>query len=462
MLNGETAVARCSVFKSPDGLFAYVNVPGGSGGAFPPAEEILRSLSDNGVVFGVDREKVDSLVRNRLWDTRFEVACGNPPKPGVAARIEHLVDVSKSGKPRQKTDGSVDHYDLQIIINVRAGDPLAKRIPPVPGEKGTDVTGKTIVPPPPADARLLAGPGTVIASADPDLLVAAIDGALTVSPEGRIEVRSEKLISGDIDYATGNISFAGSLKINGAVRAGFQVSTEGNVLITGAVEDAVVTSKCSIEILGGAAGGGKGRLAALRDVKVRYIENFSAAANHDIVVSEDAVQCKLFSRGFIRARSVIGGVATVGKGVEAENLGNQAEVKTVIDLGGQLEVIKKKDEALRRLAHLVTEIGLAKETMFSLVRESMDESGVMPSKTIVRFNVLKAKKCEHVQEYESTQKKIQELAEAERNITTPVIKVKRLYPNTVVRYGTAEKLFAGTLTGVVIFPENGTFTVNRG
>lgn len=453
-------MTRLSVMHTPDGLRAFLAVPETDGGTYPEVAELEKALRERGVVYGIDKAKLQEMAKHGVRNIRIQVAEATPSVPPVPGRLDVLVNTSGMGKPRERQDGSVDHRDLNLVINVQAGDPLVRRIPPVPGKEGTDVFGKPIKVPPPQDVKFKMGTGTEISSDDPNLLVAAIDGAVIVDHGGRVEVRTEKVIHGDIDYSTGNVTFNGDLRVAGTVRAGFEVSSKGKLTVSGNVEETTVISKGDLEVAGGAAGSGKGELRAGGCVTIRYAENFRITAEKGIVVTEDAMHCKILTKGMVQARSIVGGILSAAKGVEAENLGNNAEVKTVVDVGGQYLLTQQKNACLRKMTHLVTDVGTAKEEMYGLVRDSMDESGKLSGNVEEKLGELREKRDESRKAYGQFQERTESIEEQLKNLPEPIVKARNIYPNTVVRYGNVEKLFREPQTNTLILFEDGKIVVS--
>jgi uncharacterized protein (DUF342 family) len=300
-------VASITITRSADGLIAFCKVTDApAAGAYPTALELLNTIKGSKIVYGVDEAAVRQMATEKIYNIPREIARGLPPQKSVDASLDMLIDITEQGKPRMLPDGRVDFHDLQTVINVRKGTPLIRRQPGVPGKDGLTVLGTPYKCAPPRECRLISGKGTVIEPANPDLLVAAIDGALAITPDGFVEVRTEKSIPGDIDFSTGDIAFSGDLKIGGSVRAGFKVSAEGNIQINGGVEDAEVTSGGTLVIHGGAVGSSNGKLRSQGSIKVRHIENFSAEARHDIIIAEDAMHATLSAGGNITVKSILG------------------------------------------------------------------------------------------------------------------------------------------------------------
>ncbi|MDD5675141.1 MAG: FapA family protein, partial [Chitinivibrionales bacterium] len=361
-----------------------------------------------------------------------------------------LIDVSGRGKPRMLPDGRVDHHDLQTVINIRKGTPLVRRTPPAPGKEGISVFGSVLKPPPVHDWVFKIGKGTEVAKDNPNLVVAAIEGALALSPDGTVEVHTEKSIPSDIDYSTGNLSFSGDLKINGTVRAGFKIAADGNVLIRGGVEDAEVSCSGNLEILGGARGAAHGFLTCKGTLKVRHIENFSASAQNDIIIMEDAIHSTLTAGKNISVKSLLGGRVSAGDTLTAETIGGSAEIHTTVDIGRIFKLRQKTIALSAERATLENELRSTNDAIYELVQGGMDGAGVLDAGALARLNAIKQNK-------QKTRERLStialELGEVEKDLkqqANPVVKARTVFRGTVVVLGETERTIDEKMTNVVI------------
>jgi uncharacterized protein (DUF342 family) len=454
-------VDRISVTKTPDGLKAFMAVPESMVANYPPFDDLKKFLVDFGVVYGIDDNALHQMVRNKTYNIPVEVAHGTPVTPATPGRIDILVDVSSRGKPKARAGGRVDLRDLGYVVNVRKNAQIIRRIPPVPGKEGKMVTGKTLGVIQPPNLMLLPGKGTRILEGDPNMLVADVDGAVMVYPNGKAEVLTDKVIPSSIDYATGNIFFSGNLQIKGTVRSGFEVEAEGNVWITGSVEDAKVSALADLEIVGGAAGSGNGIIKCAGRLKTRHIQNLTVRAR-DVVVSEDVVHCDIWAEAGISAKAIVGGTVSAGKLIEADSVGTEAEAKTVVDLGGMGVLLKQKYDLLRDLATVTGDIGTLKGTMFRLVRDEMDEKGELPAGPLSRLEELRKQNRELLDKNDAIQKEVETIDEKLKSSTVPVLRAGVVFPNTVIKAGNLEKLVKEKLVNVVITLDQNAIVVNRG
>lgn len=448
-----------TVYHTKDGLGAFLKVNATSDGSYPTVEELKQILSRHGVVHGIDERVLLAMVEKNVTTERIKVASGTPASAGVDGKLHYFVDISRRGKPLVREDGSVDHRQLHFAANVQRGQPLVQRIPPVAGVEGRDVFGRTIFVTAPKDVMLPGGEGTALDEANPDVLLAARDGAMQMGSEGRIEVGSAWCIRGDVDYATGNVDFSGELRIGGLVRSGFSVRCLGKLSI-GALEDATVDGRGTIEILGGATGAGKGSISGGETIRIKYVENFRAEAQRDIIVTEDVLNCTLWARRGISARCIIGGLTTVGQQLEAVNLGNSAETRTIVVVLGRYLHLKEREKCLKQCELGTAALKTTREAMFELVRDEMDESGELAPQSLERLEALKSQLAEVDEELGRQRRQCAVLERRAQNTAPPTIRAHSIYPNTIIRYGGLEKIIREELKNVSIVLEPEHITIN--
>jgi uncharacterized protein len=438
-----------SVTNTPDGMKAFLYVSDVFG-YYPDENQLVSELHEHGVTFGIDPDAIKTMVEKKTINTYVEVAQGIALIAGTPGKIEVLIDISNKGKPRKLADGRVDYRDISYVVNVDKETPLLRHVAPVQGQCGRTVFDKQIAPPPVADVRFCAGKGTKFASDDNNVLLADINGDLIVHAGGAIEVVDQKTISGNIDYSTGNIKFPGNLRINGTVRAGFEVETEGSCFIAGNVEDAQILCHHDLEIIGGAIGASKGCLKCGGSLKVKHAANFTLLAGGDIRILENTLHCILSTDGNITAKAIVGGTVAAWKAIEAETIGTEAEAKTIVDLGGRFILMQRKYGLLKQLTGLMVEIGTMKENIFLLVRNEMDAEGMLHEGSMERLKTIKDRHRQCKEKYGQVQTDIEAVDKKLKDSPIPFLKAHTVFPNTIIKFGTFEKLIKEKLTRVRI------------
>ncbi len=400
----------------------------------------MADLKEYGVVHGIKKDIIERMALEQVCDERILIAEGTLPEPGVDGRFEILIDTSGIGKPKRREDGSVDHKELKKVINVKKGQPLIRRIPPQPGKKGRSILGKDIDPPKSKDAVLSPSLGTEILEENPDLLVAATDGAVSLNTAGGMEVRTAKVINGDIDYSTGNISFSGDLKITGGVRAGFSIKADGNLTISGHVEDTEVSSSGDMEITGGAVGSNNGKLIIGGSLKVHHLENFTVQARKSIMVIDSILHSSIRTEALVKAKTIVGGQIEAAHGIEAGTIGSASETKTVIKIGNVFFLLQQRKMVNEKQQEIRGGLIKCKEEIFTLVKNDMDSNGKLGHEDEPKLEELK--ECVHKLNKQLS-KLVHRLEEIEiklKDNPNPVIKANVVFPNTVIRFGLVEKI----------------------
>lgn len=452
-------MSKVLVYSTRDKMRALVYVSKQFKDDFPEVAEITDVLSRHGVIFGIDIEKVREFVEKKICDEKIEVAFGKPVTHGKAGKLDFLIEMSDVGKPKMLPNGRVDHMELKKLVNVKKGEELVRRIPPVPGADGVSVLGINIKPPEPEDAVLHVGFGTAISEKDPNLLIAANDGALIVDSDGSIEVKTSRTISSDIDYSTGNITFSGDLKVNGSVRSGFSVKAEGALEVIGSVEDATIESESDVEIRGGASGKKRGIISCRGNLKIKHLENFNAKVHKDITVTSTILHSDVYCGGQIKAGAIVGGQIRVTHGMDVGEIGTEFGVKTLILLGYDEQILQLRRELEEEVESLNQIFRQKKEAAYHLVDVNLDDQGKINPEQEEELQELKDEAKVTQFKIMDVEKKLAKVLSKIANSPKPAIKASTIFPNTVFRYGDSEKTINNKLIGKTVTIENGNITM---
>jgi hypothetical protein len=183
----------------------------------------------------------------------------------------------QSLRPERQEDGSVDHYELNFVHNVEAGDVIAQ------WEELTDEAARTVAPRfIHQDKVFPAGKGTGIKRRDPDNLYAAVSGYVCYQ-DGRIVVNDTLTLPSEVDFHTGNINFVGNVIIGGSARGGFAIRGR-DITIQGQVEGARIEALRDLTCRGGVKGAKTAFLKAGRSMKLAFCEYGTLNAGADILV----------------------------------------------------------------------------------------------------------------------------------------------------------------------------------
>lgn len=313
------------------------------------AEEFLRDLDIKGVKFGILTSDIESYFKDSRYCTDIVVAEGQPVRHGTDARIEYYFDTDLSMKPTLNEDGSVDFFHLNTVCHCKKGDLLARRFPEDPGDPGYTIYGERLNPREVKRDPLRFGKN-IILSDDKQTITADADGHVTLN-DGQVVV-SNVLQVENVDMATGNINYDGSVKVNGNVVTNFSVKAKGNIEVSGVVEGAYLEAEGDIIIARGVNGMVKGTLKAGGNVVAKFIENAKVSASgyvstesilHSEVLSGSEIQVT-GRRGFIT-----GGRVCAANLIQVKTLGSPMGTDTIVEVGVDPEV-KRQVKQLQQQA----------------------------------------------------------------------------------------------------------------
>jgi len=300
---GETVAIELEpvVQLDPEGMTAAMKLlPPLPGSAVPDLATLQEMLREAGVVYGVELEALVRLGRQfddiPLAPAEILVARGVLPRQGTDAFLRFEVEVGPlPGKLLE--DGSMDFRERRMFVGVRAGELLACKVPATRGEAGRDVLGR------PAPAR--AGRDLAVKVSDD----AAFDestgeiralkaGVLSLVQGDSLKVCAMQLITGDVDFSTGNIDSRDSVKVGGAVHAGFIVKAGGDVELKGNLDGGSIISGGNVLLHGGISGS-KGLVEARGDIDCKFIERGKALAGGNAVLRRECYYATIHAGGDI-------------------------------------------------------------------------------------------------------------------------------------------------------------------
>lgn len=335
------ALEQClSVVLSEDKSTAYLEFSKQEEGFTCTLDELEQFIAGQGIKYGVLREALLVFVNQpeTYMNTQLKIAEGIAAVPGTDGYIKVLVgmDDASERRPLEAEDGRVDYKEVTRLNNVKSGQIIAERIPPVDGSVGQAVTGEEIPFRPGKDARFKVGKNVVI-NPDGSAMYAALDGLVTKTEGNKLNVFPVYEINGDVDYNIGNIDFVGTVVIRGNVLTGFKIKAAGDIRVVGGVEGAELEAGGSVEITGGIIGYNKGLVQAGHNVKCTFIQEGNVDAGEDVLVSQSIMHSNIRAgRGVICAGTkglIVGGSIQAGENVSARIVGNSMSTVTSIEVG---------------------------------------------------------------------------------------------------------------------------------
>lgn len=334
-----------------DAMFAWVTVQPPKGGAPVTPNQIVQGLAEVGVVFGIDEAALQQVCAAPEGG-HVVAAVGKPARNGDDARFELLVDVTRDRAPKVDDQGLIDFRELGDIPLVEAGQPLMRIIPDTAGFLGRNIRAEVLEPIRGKPGQFATDlPGAAVAEGDANLLCASLKG-LPVRLSDGVMVEQVVHFSG-ASIASGNITFDGTVYIDGDVLNGMKVQATGDIIVSGTVEGGQLDAGGSIKVLGGVIA--KASLKAGDSVSVRFIENSQIDAGVGIAIDNMALQSDLQAGNQIvvgiespKRGRLVGGSARAMMLIKTPLLGDPASAVTHV-LVGVNPVLEAESQELARL-----------------------------------------------------------------------------------------------------------------
>ncbi|WP_238653767.1 DUF342 domain-containing protein [Paenibacillus piscarius] len=375
-------------------------------------EDLDSFLFSHNIRFGIQRDIVQRISSNPeeyFWN-RVPIAIGEPAVNGQDGRVVLTVDMEEDRRPLEKEDGKVDYKELVRLHNVRKGQLIAKVIPAESGTMGKTVTGEELPCRPGKEARFKVGKN-VLVDQEETSMYAAIDGLVTLTDKGKINVFPVYEVNGDVDYSTGNIDFVGTVVIRGNVLTGFTVKSAGDIRVVGGVEGAELISGGSIEITGGIIGYNKGLVNAGQNVKVSFIQDGNVVAGEDIIVSQSIMHSNIRAGRDVLCNGskglIVGGVVQAGDRVVARTIGNTMSTATAIEVGVVPELRNEMNDLRQELRLLLENEDKTNKALY-LLGQLANNGQLSPDKIALRVK-LNATKQSHLREEKRIKERVLEI-----------------------------------------------------
>jgi uncharacterized protein (DUF342 family) len=370
---GKRLDAELKIVATDNLMTAFMTLTPAKGGKALGLEDILAALQQQGFTFGIAQDAIEAALARGHCE-RLPVAQGIPPVPGCAAHFKNLLEEREKHLLEADENAVVLYRDLSHLLLVKQGDLLLRRIPPLPGRDGTNIKGQVVSAPALPEIQFAdKNQGAVLDPLDANLRVAACAGQPVITRNGALV--NSMLEVNDLDLATGNIEFDGTIRIKGDVKAGMRLKASGDVIVLGTVESAHISAGGNVAVKGGIIGrpnaqaGGVGlpadtaRIECGGTLQAVFLENARVKAADSIHIDFYARQCELFARNEIvvgkrgaKNSHLAGGIAQATMLVKALNLGTPTGLKTLVQVGSDpyitQEIADKEVVFKRKLAEL--------------------------------------------------------------------------------------------------------------
>ncbi len=335
---------------APDEMTAALSLTPPQGGKAVAVEDVEQALADAGVVFGIDQAALRQACELGCCSV-LPVATGVLPQNGHDTVFESLIAHVVDRAPKLDENGLIDYREHGAVTVVQSGAPLMRRIPATAGVDGRTIRGRVLAARAGRDERFAARlAGAQVASDDPDLLQAAVTGQPVRVTRG---VMVEPVLRvAEVNMASGNIHFDGTVQVEGEVGQGMKIQASGDIVVKGMVDGGLLEAGGNIQVAGSVIA--HARLRAGGSVSARFAQGAHIEAGTVIALDDMALQCELQSLNqiIIGAKApqrgcLIGGSATAMMLLRVPVLGSDKGGVTKVLLGAN-PVLEAKYAALQQ------------------------------------------------------------------------------------------------------------------
>lgn len=321
-----------NIIVSANKLQAYLRVVFCEKGVKIDPQEVLNEIKNQGIKYGIKEEEIVDYCNKGEYFKELIVAEGVQVVHGTDAAIEYHFKTENIIEFKEKEDGTVDFKNINSILSIEKDGLLCTLKPATDGKNGIDIFGIEISHRPGKTLELPNGKNTY-RSPDNLKLYASVSGAIYVNSRN-IDINTVHTVK-NVDHTTGNIDFAGTVVIQGDVRAGFRVKAKDDIIVRGMVEGAVLEAGKDITISNGMNGRDAGSLIADGTITSKFLENATIKAGKN-VFSDAIINCNVFAGENIVLKGsrgiIIGGECVACESIRAKTIGTKNNIQSRLEI----------------------------------------------------------------------------------------------------------------------------------
>jgi len=292
-------IPLCTI--SADKMLADITIfPPVKGGTELSTDLIKEIFTEHDILFGFHDKQIQKLLnkskKNRIKLLRAPVASGLLPMDGKDSFLRFAIEVGPlPGKVLG--NGKIDFRERKMFVGVKEGQTIATRVPATAGTPGLNVSREQVEQIPGRDLPVIVSDDAIY-NEETGTITASKSGILSMVGENSIKVCSKQIISGNIDYSTGNIESHDAVEISGTILPGFKVVTHGDLLLGGNARSAIIKCKGNLVIKGGI----RGRQCKVKvdgDADFSFMEKGRLRVKGSVIIRKQAYYTRIMADGDI-------------------------------------------------------------------------------------------------------------------------------------------------------------------
>ena len=359
---------------------------------YPPSQngdvmtknEIINDLVKAGVKYGVIEQNLNAFLQNRVYFQDIVLAKGTPCVEGKDAKIIYYFNTDLSKKPKVNDDGTVDFHQLDTICHINKGDLIASLKPAIPGKPGINVCGSPISPAKVVHKILRHG-NKIHLSEDGEQMFSDVDGHVVLIDD-KVFVSDSFEVPADVDTSTGDIVYDGNVIVKGSVRTGYKVVANGDIIVEGVVEGAILEAGGQIILKRGIQGMNKGILKANSNIVTKFIEN-AMVSSGGYVTTEAILHSKVSAKGDIIASGkkgfITGGEIRSGSMISVKTAGSTMGTNTLLEVGVDPVTIEEYRKIERELPAIDQELERLNQNLILYLKKIRNKEKLSQDKLIL-------------------------------------------------------------------------------
>lgn len=437
----------------PDNMQAYIYLmPPDEGKDNYTKEELIEFLQDKGVTMGYHQSNLAAIIKKRVYQREILAARGQQVIPSKDGYYEYMFNPEQYKVPEVREDGSVDYASMNTLENVKEGDVVAIYHHSQDGKDGYDVKGNTISSGKSKELPQLHGK-VVRSPENPDIYLAAKGGKIEIK-NGQVDIETVHEINGDVTLITGRIECVGDVMIHGSVESGVIIRAGRNIEIRGAAEAVSLVAGGDIILCHGIQGANKAKILADGNVFADFIEQTDVETGGSVQANV-IMNAKISSNDQViltgRKGAIIGGYTHAKNGIKATEIGNTAEVRTVVHAGCTKEFYREAQGFKKKSAELSRQIKEISDEIDSIRKRSKDPEALAQKLKVLeaKYRPLKAEWDEVRVKYQAMEKIIAQTKDSEIVISGNV------YRGTVISFGVMQMPIEHSTCFMKYFPLGG-------